>query len=140
MRVSLLIASLACSWLAAAHAGERTYRWTDEKGRVHYSDVKSAPKSEQVQIKQGAGIKAQPEDESRRIAARQAECQRRKEQLALYTGSAEITETDSLGRVRSYSVEERQQLLDRTKQAMQEACNGVSPEVVLTNNDEAENN
>lgn len=114
-------AALSLLCLGAVQAGEKTYRWVDEKGRVHYSDVKSE-KGEQVQVKPGSSITATPKDAAETIAARQLECQRRREQVALYKASNDINETDNLGRSRTYTAEERQQLIDRSEQAAKAAC------------------
>ncbi len=122
MRPTMFVVSLACLWLTAAHAGEKTYRWSDAQGRVHYSDVKSEQHGEQVQIKPGSSIQSTRKDSPATIAARQLECQRRKDQVAIYSSSAEITETDNLGNSHSYSAAERLQLLERTQNQMQEAC------------------
>ena len=114
-----VLLSLLC--LSAAQAGERTYRWVDDKGRVHYSDVKSE-NGEQVQVKPGGTITATGKDAPEAVAARQLECQRKKDAVALYNSSAEINETDNLGRNRTYTALERQQLIDRTQQAARVAC------------------
>jgi hypothetical protein len=118
----VLVATLgAAMGMSAAQSGERTYRWTDEKGRVHYSDVKSS-QGEQVQIKPGSGISSAPQDTPESIAQRQQNCQRKKDQFTVYSNSEEITETDSLGRTRSYNDYERLQLIQRAKLQMQQAC------------------
>lgn len=121
--LSLVTAAAALSLLClgAAQAGEKTYRWLDEKGRVHYSDVKSE-KGEQVQVKPGSSITATPKDAPDAVAARQLDCQRRRDQVSLYKSSADINETDNLGRSRTYTAAERQQLIDRSEQAAQTAC------------------
>lgn len=124
-------AALSLLCLAAVQAGEKTYRWIDEKGRVHYSDVKSA-KGEQVQVKPGGSITTTPKGAAETIAARQLECQRRREQVALYKTSTDINETDNLGRSRSYTAAERQQLIDRSEQAAETACS--QPGVIDTGN------
>lgn len=127
IRSAVLAASLALLLVQAAGAGERTYRWIDEKGRVHYSDVKSE-KSQQVEVKPGSGVSDTPKESPATVAARQLECQRKRDQVSIYNSSAQISETDSLGNIRTYSAAERQQLIDRAQQAAQAACNqpGVS--------------
>ncbi len=127
IRASLVLL-LFTTALPLAQAGERTYRWTDDKGRVHYSDLPSG-RGEQVQIKPGSRIQAAPKDSPEMLASRQLECQRKKDQLAVYSSSAEINETDSLGRSRSYSTEEKTQLIERTRQQMVTICTaaGVAP-------------
>lgn len=121
------VLSLSVLLLSGVQAGERTYRWVDDKGRVHYSDV-PREKSERVEIKPGSSIQAAPKDSPDALAAKQLECQRKKDQLAVYSSSAEINETDGLGRSRTYSAEEKAQLVERTRQQMTVLCDaaGVS--------------
>lgn len=125
MRVSLSGSVLALLtvllWSGAAAAGDRTYRWTDAQGRVHYSDVRNE-KGEPVEVKPGRGIDKAPKDSPAAVAARQVECQRRKDQVLVYNSSAQISETDSLGNTRTYTPEERQKLIDRAQQQVLEAC------------------
>lgn len=121
LRAAVVAATLGLLTTQAAMAGERTYRWTDEKGRVHYSDVKN-DKSQQVQVKPGSGVSDAAKDSSAGAGARQLECQRKRDQVAVYTSSSQISETDNLGNIRTYSAEERQQLIDRAQQAAQTAC------------------
>ncbi|MES2683373.1 MAG: DUF4124 domain-containing protein [Pseudomonadota bacterium] len=118
---AVIAALLSVLSLTVAEAGERTYRWTDDKGRVHYSDVKSA-QGEQVQVKPGGRIAPTPKISSDLVALRQQECQRRKDQVELYNSSAEINETDSLGNSRTFSMEERRQLIERAQQQAAAAC------------------
>lgn len=121
MRSVLLTVLLTCLLLPAAQAGEKTYRWRDSLGRVHYSDVKSH-KGEQVQIRPGSGIATAPKVSPAMLAERQQDCQRKRDQLAAYSSSAEITETDGLGKSRSYTAAERQQLIARIRVQVEEAC------------------
>ena len=121
--ISMLTVVLPLGLMLAANAqaGDRTYRWTDAQGRVHYSDVKNE-NGEQVQIKLGSKVTETPKEDQVTVAARQLDCQRKKDQFTVYNSSAEITETDSLGRTRNYSPEERQQLIDAARQQMLSAC------------------
>ncbi|MES2885695.1 MAG: DUF4124 domain-containing protein [Pseudomonadota bacterium] len=128
--LAVVSAALGLLCLSAAQAGEKTYRWVDDKGRAHYSDVKSE-KGEQVQVKPGSSITATPKD-APDAAARQLDCQRRRDQVALYKSSADINETDHLGRSRTYTAAERQQLIDRSEQAAETACS--QPGVIDTGN------
>ncbi len=107
--------------LQLVHAGDRTYRWTDEKGRVHYSDVKN-DKGEQVTVKPGSGAAGTPKTATGGTAGRVLECQQKKDQLNVYNSSLQITETDSLGNSRTYTAAERQKLIDSTQQQMQTLC------------------
>lgn len=102
-------------------AGEaKTYRWVDDKGRVHYSDV-AAPQAEQVLVKPGSGVQgvARPDPNAE---AKSSECARLRERLNTYEAASTITETDALGKQRTYNDAERQQLLDQTREQAQAAC------------------
>lgn len=121
LRSALAAVSLGLLMTQGAAAGERTYRWVDEKGRVHYSDVKNE-KSRQIDVKPGSGISDTPKESAATVAARQLDCQRKRDQVSIYNSSAQISETDSLGNTRTYSAEERQLLIDRAQQAAQVAC------------------
>lgn len=118
-RLLMLSAALGLL-LSTAQAGD-TYRWTDESGRVHYSDVKN-PKSEQVKVKPGQAVSATPKAVTEAAAARQLDCKRKQDQLAAYSNSSDINETDSLGNTRTFTAVERQALIERTKQQVQFAC------------------
>lgn len=131
IRSAVLAASLGVLLQPAASAGERTYRWTDEKGRVHYSDVKNE-KGKLVEVKPGSGVSDTPKDSAATIATRQLECQRKRDQVSIYNSSAQISETDSLGNIRTYTAEERQQLIDRAQQAVQAACSQPGVNAPLT--------
>jgi len=121
LRSAVLAATLGLLTTQAAMAGERTYRWTDDKGRVHYSDVRNE-KSKQVEVKPGSGVSDTPKESAATIASRQLDCQRKRDQVSIYNSSAQISETDNLGNSRTYSAEERQLLIDRAQQAAQAAC------------------
>lgn len=122
LRAAALVLVFNGLLLQAAQAAERsTYRWTDDKGRVHYSDVRSE-KGQPVQVRPSSGVSNVPKDSPAAIAARQLNCQRKKDQAAAYNSSAQINETDSLGNIRTYSPEERQKLIDRAEQQAQLAC------------------
>ncbi len=121
LRSLLVAASVGALLTTAANAGDRTYRWLDEKGRVHYSDVKNA-KGEQVEIKRGGGVANAPKDSAAAVAARQLECQRKKDQLQVYSGSAQISETDALGNTRTYTAAERQKFIERSTAEVNLAC------------------
>lgn len=114
---------LTLQLLPAVYASEaKTYRWIDEKGRVHYSDV-AAPKSEQVLVKPGSGVTgvAKPDADA---DAKAAECTRLRERLTTYESASTITETDALGKQRTYTDTERQKLLTLTREQVQAACEG----------------
>lgn len=115
---SLLGLSLFAS--AQAAATKPTYRWTDEKGRVHYSDV-PAPQSERVDVKRSGQVSKVPAEVAA-AEARARECQRRRDQLAKFSTATEVTETDSLGVTRSFTEDERRKLIERTEQQVKDVC------------------
>lgn len=118
--ITLLLTS-SVLLLQAAQAGDRTYRWTDEKGRVHYSDVKN-DKGERVEVKPGSGVSVTSKDSPATIATRQLDCQRKTDKVTIYNNSSQINETDGLGNTKTYSDEERQQLINRAQELAQTAC------------------
>jgi hypothetical protein len=99
------------------------YKWVDKDGKVCYGDRPKHP-AEQVDIRTGATV---PEEASgpggQAQAAKSAECEKKKALLQSYRKAATIKETDSLGRTREYSEEERLQLLASTERQANEACN-----------------
>jgi hypothetical protein len=117
--IVLLMALLpAAAW--AAESGKTTYRWTDDKGRTHYSDVQ-APKSEVVDVKPGSGV-VKAVANTGDTAAKLQDCQRRKDQLATYNSADKVSETDALGNTRTYTAEEKIKLVARTQLQMEQAC------------------
>lgn len=115
--VPLLLTLQLLPVLQASEA--KTYRWVDEKGRVHYSDV-AAPKAEQVLVKPGSGVTGVAKSEE--AAGRAEECQLLRERLSTYETASTITETDALGNQRAYTDAERQKLLTLTREQVQAAC------------------
>lgn len=120
--ITLLIA-LFCA--GAAQAAE-VYKWVDKDGKVHYGD---RPKHDAQQIMADpADSSAATDPEAAKTAeAKAAECSRKKAQLETYRKASSIKETDSLGRTREYSEEERQKLLALSEQQATEACAPATP-------------
>lgn len=122
-RALLLLVLPLLSGIAGAE-GRSTYRWVDDKGRVHYSDVPAAKgrSMQELQVKPGSGA-ARPVDQAA-VAAdqRMRECKQRTSQLAAYEASSTISETDGLGNTRDYSAQERARLLERTRAQVNEVC------------------
>ena len=119
---ALLLALPLLSSLAAAD-GRTTYRWVDEKGRVHYSDLPApATKAEEIQVKPGSGS-GKPTAGTRAASDQQAkECERLTGQIAAYEAASGISETDGLGNTRNYSAAEKAKLVERTRAQMAEVC------------------
>lgn len=103
----------------AAHAGE-VYTWTDERGRTHFSD-KPVPSAKKIVVKTPGGNPGPITGEDP-ASQRARECQNKKDQLQNYERAEKIVERDSLGKDHEYTPEQRKQLLDRTRQQMDEAC------------------
>lgn len=104
----------------------KTYRWVDDKGRVHYSDV-PVPSAEQVDVKPGSGVVGIPKPPGEGSPDQQDQnCGRLKEQLATYESATSITETDNLGRQKTYSAGEREQLLSRLRGQVAATCSSPS--------------
>ncbi len=128
MKGSLAVLLCACAFVASAG---QVYQWIDASGRIHFSDtprpgwkrldVKGAPG---VQPSSDASVRpdAAADDSVERVQLRAEECQRRREQLATYRNSAQIVERDGLGNERTYTEEERLQLLELTLRQVNELC------------------
>lgn len=125
MKRGMLVLVMLCG---VAHAGP-VYKWTDDKGRVHYSDrpVASAQKLNMGKKDPAAADgAAASSDNAAETAARRAEaCQRKKDQLFTYENAASVTEVDSLGNKKEFNAEQKQRLIELTRQQIAEFC---SPE------------
>jgi glutaredoxin len=53
MRAYLIVA--ACLWIACSEAAAQTYRWVDDRGRVHYTQTPPPPQAREVQRKNFRG-------------------------------------------------------------------------------------
>lgn len=108
--------ALAC---ASALAGE-VYKWVDKDGNVHYGD---RPKQggEALDVRPGSGT-GTPAETAQAQASRDADCQRKRQQLETYRKASAIKETDSLGRTKEYTPEERAQFVALTEKQVAEAC------------------
>ena len=108
----------------AGAEGRSTYRWVDDKGRVHYSDLPASQgrSVEELQVKPGSGPAKVPDQSRAAVEKRARECEQRTGQLAAYEASSGISETDGLGNTRTYSADERARLLERTRAKVAEVC------------------
>jgi hypothetical protein len=129
-------AVLLCVCAFAASAGQ-VYKWIDANGRVHYSDT-PRPGWTRVDVRTGGGLQtvtaAPPaagnsetvgedaEDSPERARLRAEECQRRRDQLETYRTSNQIIERDALGNERTYTEEQRLQLIEQTQRQINELC------------------
>jgi hypothetical protein len=117
MRIPIMLALLGIC--AAAHAGD-VYKWVDAAGNVHYGD---RPKQDatQVDAKPTSGP-GNSEADVKTAQTKTAACEDKRKQLESYKKAATIKETDSLGRTREYTPDERKQLVEKTEQQAAEAC------------------
>lgn len=118
-RIALLL-TLALP-LAAVATG-KTYRWKDDNGRMHYSDVPTA-KSQRIEVRTASGTQpAKPAEPAEPKQSKEEACQSKREQLATYISAAKVTETDTLGNTRTYSATEKEKLVLRTQAQVREVC------------------
>lgn len=108
----------------AGAEGRNTYRWVDDKGRVHYSDVPASRGHavEELQVKPGSGSSKVTDQSRAAVEQRSRECEQRTGQLAAYEASSGISETDGLGNTRNYSAAERERLMERTRAQIADVC------------------
>ena len=122
----ILIAVLAAAASFGAYGD--VYKWVDQNGNVHYGD-KPKQGGDRVDVKPGSGTGEPTGEEAEKIAKdRQARCDQKKAKLATYKNAASVTETDSLGRVREYSQDEKQALIAKAEKDVADAC-GPPPAV-----------
>jgi hypothetical protein len=115
--IILLSALLAC---AAASAGD-VYKWKDKDGRVHYGDKPKTGEAEAIAVEPSSGT-GEPSPPLAETQAREAECKKKKEQLAAWRRGPTMSETDNLGRTREYTPAEREQFLALTQKKVDELC------------------
>ncbi len=123
----LLILLIPMSVLAA-----EVYKWTDEKGRVHYSDRPRQQDAKKVVVNAGSGDggtgaerEASAIEKLKMQDKKYAACKNRKEQLANWKLASKIVEKDGLGREKTYTDDEKQSLLERTQSSIDKDCEGV---------------
>ena len=117
--LSLLLAGMT------AWAGQ-VYKWTDDKGKVHYGDKPVAAGAAKVEQKIGTVPPGQTEAEL--AQAKQAqECAAETDKLAAYKSAVKVVEHDMLGHERIFTGAEKQKLVDMQKKKMSDTCSGVPP-------------
>lgn len=124
MAVCLLIAS-------SAVLADNIYRWKGADGRIYYGDVPPTEASNIEKIDRRTAGQTAPSNQSQLAAstepldARDAECARKREQLATYRKASRLVEKDSLGREREFSAEETALLIGRTEVEINVLCGGL---------------
>ena len=106
---------------ATAQAGD-VYKWKDKDGKVHYGD-RPKTDAQAVELLNAEPVEEEGDpDAAKATAAREADCTRKKEQLAKYKSATAIKETDNLGQTREYSAAERDKFLAMQEKAANDAC------------------
>jgi hypothetical protein len=120
----VVLAALAGSALAA----DTVYRWTDENGRLHYSDLPSGNAKaamERVDVRTGTATKAEPPppEDAQAAATQKAEkCAVKRAQFKSYTSAIRLVEKDALGREHEYTSDERDALIAKTQSEIDQLC------------------
>lgn len=104
----------------AGYASGKLYRWVDAQGQAHFSDQPHGDAQPFDPHLPTVGGDKQPAADAVTVDAKA--CSQRQAELARYRKASSITETDSLGKIHTYTADERQQLIDRTKAAVTSAC------------------
>lgn len=122
-RLRMLLITVGLVMAVSAQAAGKLYRWVDANGKVHYSD-RPVAQAEELKLRV-PGVSTPPEergDAEGEIEARAAECQSKREQLNTYTSASKIIEKDSLGREKEFTADEKQQLIEKTREAITQLC------------------
>lgn len=110
-------------------AAGKVYRWIDEQGRVHYTDM-PVRNSQEVNVRLGTPVghdaDAAAQDEAQ-AAAKAEECTAKKGQYESYKGAVRLVERDSTGHEHEYTPEEREKLLAMTQSEITRLC-GEQPQ------------
>jgi len=114
------VSGLLLLMLGFAAQAAQVYTWTDEKGRVHYSD-KAVPSAKKIEVNPPGSAQA-AEAEGSEADKRAKACQAKREQLDTYQKASRVIERDSLGKEKEFTEAERQQLIARVQQQANEAC------------------
>lgn len=123
--------ALAGAWLAAALVLAPTpgyatlYRWVDANGLVHFSDREHLGAQA---FNPGAGIAAAAPSAHKQAAppttgSNAQQCKALHQQLRRYENATSITETDALGHSRVYTAAQTKQLVAKTRERADHACN-----------------
>lgn len=131
MRLVLLASCtlLLVMGVASAASGDRVYRWKGADGKMYYGDTPPATAQEvrnfDNKFSEPANVtapsRAAPAT-SEEVAASEAECATKRNQLKTYRNAARLVETDALGREREYTAEERQLLVAKVESDITAHC------------------
>lgn len=126
------IACLMMLLLPLSAFAAEVYKWTDPQGRVHFGDRPSQRNAEKVTVKAGSGDggagvqkEATAVEQLKMQDKKYAGCKEKKEKLTTWKAAGKIIEQDGLGKERTYTDEEKAQLLARTQASIDKDCGGV---------------
>ena len=111
----IAIALMLC--LANTAEAQKMYRWVDEQGRVHYGD--RPPPGKRQELRKARDPSAGQDAAGAEVSEA---CRELEQRLASYRSATELVEQDALGNKRSYTPEQRAQLIARTEEAREQAC------------------
>lgn len=137
MKIQRFPAAIACALFlalagAATAAPEKVYKWTDEKGVVHYGQQPpSEAKAEAISVRKGytaPEADAAPPTEAERKAAEEAEfCRVATHNFQALSGDGDVKRRDEYGVERILTPEEKAAERDRAQKAMDAYCKQESP-------------
>lgn len=113
---------LLCLSLPASAA--EVYKWTDRNGQVHYAD-RPRPGAEALDVKPASGDGGAAADREKDEAARAARCKLETEELDRARKATGLRETDSKGKSRDLSADERTAYIAGIEKRVTNACAGV---------------
>lgn len=122
MRLTILFALL----LSLPAAAAEVYTWKDADGKVHYGD-KPKFEAKALEVKPGSGDGGAAAEQEKAAAAKAARCKAEGEDLDRARKSTGLRETDSKGKTRDLSAEERAAYIKGAEKRVIAAC-GALPE------------
>ncbi|MBV8063313.1 MAG: DUF4124 domain-containing protein [Nevskia sp.] len=108
----------------AQQSSPSLYRWVDKDGHVHYGDTPGTAGAKPINpnlLNSGEDATAGAGQRSA-AAEKMADCKRRGEEYTRYKDAGTITETDALGKTRSYTPEEMDKVRERKRQDLVDHC------------------
>ena len=125
MRALFLSALFLLSLPAAA---VEVSQWKDADGKIHYGD-KPKFEAKALDVKPGSGDGGAAQEKEKAEAAKAARCKQESDELARARQATGLRETDSKGKTRDLSAEERAAYIKGVEKRVTAAC-GTPPESV----------
>jgi Domain of unknown function (DUF4124) len=114
---------------ASLQAGERVYKWVDEKGVVHFTQQPpTTRKSETLEVRKGyseptkAEPTKEPTEEEKAAAAAAEFCKKARENLVIVSAEGEVRRKDEYGSSTVMSEEEKNLEKKRAQTAIDQHC------------------